>query len=91
MEKKFPPRVWIDKRRIDEAHLSTYGGCGIATLSQEVKSDIIYLSLEEHQALIAPLIEALKKIASPTYDPKIYGSKTYVAEKALENYRKSNG
>lgn len=38
--------------------------------------------------IVLKLMAEMKKIASPVYDPKVHGSKTYVAEKALAEIEK---
>lgn len=96
MEKKYPPRVYIFKYK-DEQGNEFYE----ADLKPFAKNnDDQYLSKEEHDAIVQPLVEALTFYMNHVHAVH-YGTQTgqtsYVHEKgkaareALENYKKQTG
>lgn len=72
MEKKYPPRVWLPDSAIQAFSKR------MSMLDQKH-----FISVEEHQALIAPLVEALKRISSHEFT-KLY-EVTDLANKTLKN------
>lgn len=84
MEKKFPPRVWLP-----ESAIQAFSRRMASSFNMDQTH---FISVEEHQALIAPLIEALKRYETAGFD--VNGqmfSVGSVAREALENYKKQTG
>lgn len=89
MEKKYPPRVriWIDPKTNSPAH-ERYED----QHEQMGHVDHSYISKEEHDAIVQPLVEALKRYETAAFD--VNGqmfSVGSVAKQALENYKKQTG
>lgn len=59
MEKKFPPRVWLDSIDIEEAEFGSYHWTNKAP--DDTKFDVEYLSKQEHDHLMQELQAKLDK------------------------------
>lgn len=89
MEKKYPPRVWISADDLADAIDGSITSPA-STFSQS-QLDLEFLSKEEHDAIVQPLVEALSQIAGMRFvahNRPLDVQMIAVAMKALENYKK---